>query len=374
MHLQILDLLPGAPGVHHSLQVLRFGTPGSGPKAYIQAALHADEVPAILVAHALARQLAALEAHGLLRGEVVLVPFANPIGLGQHVLGAHEGRFDLRDGGNFNRNHADVAPEAIRLLKGSLGQDPDHNQRLVRHALRQAAGSLKAVHPAQDLKNQLLQLAVDSDVVLDLHCDHQAVMHVYALTPQAAQAAELGALLGAQAILLATESGDSPFDEACSRPWQTLQHEFADHPLPLGCFSATVELRGEADTSHELAEQDARALVRFLRLRGLVDGGHGQDEPLPALLCQPTQLAGSEPLTAPCAGVVVFHRQPGDRVEAGDLIADIVSPLTGDCQPVHCLSAGVLYACSGGRWAMPGKRLGKIAGTSLARTGKLLSP
>ena len=80
------------------------------------------------------------------------------------------------------------------------------------------------------------------------------------------------------------------------------------------------------------------------------------------------------PLTAPYVGVVVFHHQPGERVEAGDLIADIVSPLTGDIWPVHSLSAGVLYSHSGGRWVMPGKRLGKIAGTSLARTGKLLSP
>ena len=39
--------------------------------------------------------------------------------------------------------------------------------------------------------------------------------------------------------------------------------------------------------------------------------------------------------------------------------AGAVSPLPGDIWPVHCLSAGMLYARSGGRWAMPGKRLGK---------------
>ena len=60
-------------------------------------------------------------------------------------------------------------------------------------------------------------------------------------------AAELGALMGAQAILLATESGDQPFDEACSRPWLQLQQRLAPHPLPLGCFASTVELRGQAD-------------------------------------------------------------------------------------------------------------------------------
>jgi hypothetical protein len=41
---------------------------------------------------------------------------------------------------------------------------------------------------------------------------------------------------------------------------------------------------------------------------------------------------------------------------------------------VRCVSAGLLYARCGSRGAHAGKRLGKIAGTTLARTGALLSP
>ena len=370
-----IDLMPGVPGNHHTLQVLRFGTPGIGPKAYIQAALHADEVPAMLVAHALKRQLQVLEERGLIRGEIVLVPFANPIGLAQNVLGMHQGRFDLKDGGNFNRNYADIAPAALALLEGMLGADPEQNQRLVRDALRQAVSQLPpALHPVQDLKNKLLQWAIDSDIMLDLHCDHEAIMHIYALTPQQQQAADLGALLGAEAILLATESGDSPFDEACSRPWLQLQRALGSDatPLPLGCFSATVELRGETDTCHQLAEQDAAALVNFLTLQGVIRST--APVIVPALRCAPTLLAASEPLTAPAAGVVVFHCKPGDTVTAGTRIADLVNPETGAVTTVVCASSGVLYARNGGRWAGPGKRLGKIAGTTLVRTGKLLSP
>ena len=81
-----------------------------------------------------------------------------------------------------------------------------------------AAAALQAREPAADLKNRLLQWAADAHTVLDLQCDSEAALHLYALTPQAELAAELGALLGARAILLATESGDQPFDEACSRP------------------------------------------------------------------------------------------------------------------------------------------------------------
>ncbi|MES2977549.1 MAG: succinylglutamate desuccinylase/aspartoacylase family protein [Pseudomonadota bacterium] len=373
MKRESIELMAPAPGVRYSLDVLRFGAKGAGPKAYIQAALHADEVPAILVAQALKRQLEAAEAAGMLRGEVVLVPFANPAGMSQQVLGQHHGRFDLRDGGNFNRGYADVTAQVAALIGPLLGDDPERNAQLIRDALRQASLNLTATHPVQDLKNRLLQLALDSDVVLDLHCDHEAVMHVYALTPQSTQAIELGALLGARAILLATESGDSPFDEACSRPWYELQRQFAGHPIRLGCFSATVELRGESDTSHELAERDAGAIMAFLRLRGILRPTADSPE-MPQLLCTPTPLACSEPLTAPTFGVVVFHRRPGDLVQAGELIADLVDPQTGAIVPVRCQSAGVFYARSGVRWAAPGKRLGKIAGNTLQRSGKLLSP
>jgi predicted deacylase len=84
-------------------------------------------------------------------------------------------------------------------------------------------------------------------------------------------------------------------------------------------------------------------------------------------------LAASEPITAPRSGVVVFHAQPGERVAAGALIADLVDVDSGEVLPLRAQSAGVLYARSATRWALPGQPLAKIAGTTLARTGKLLS-
>ena len=48
----------------------------------------------MLVATLLRRKIAALETAGKLRGEVVIVPVPNPIGLSQHVFGDHLGRFE----------------------------------------------------------------------------------------------------------------------------------------------------------------------------------------------------------------------------------------------------------------------------------------
>lgn len=370
MRTDTLTLAGAGPGQQLSLKVLRFGQAGAEPKAYIQAALHADEVPALLVAQQLRVLLGAEEAAGRVSGEVVLVPYANPLGLGQAVLGQQQGRFDLRDGVNFNREVPDLGPAAAAALEGRLGADAAANTALARQALREAAAALSAADTAADLKIRLLQLAADAHIVLDLHCDAEAALHLYALTPQADIAAELGAGLGARAILLATESGGGPFDEACSKPWLHLQQHFAAHPLQLGCFSTTVELRGQADTDRALARQDAAALVEFLRRRGVLSGA---PQPLAAALCEPTPLAASEPVATPVAGVVVFLREPGDTVAEGEVVAEVVCPDTGSVTPLRALSAGVLYARVATRWARAGERLCKIAGSTLRRTGKLLS-
>ena len=56
----------------------------------------------------------------------------------------------------------------------------------------------------------------------------------------------------------------------------------------------------------------------------------------------------------------------------GELIADLVDVDSGAVLPLRAQSAGVLYARVSKRWAPPGERLAKIAGTTLERTGKLL--
>ena len=88
-------LLTATPGTTHQLISHQFGDSAYGKKIYIQAGLHADEIPAMLVALALKAELEQLERQGRLRSTVVLVTSANPIGLSQYVMGYPVGRFDL---------------------------------------------------------------------------------------------------------------------------------------------------------------------------------------------------------------------------------------------------------------------------------------
>ncbi|HVL22202.1 MAG TPA: succinylglutamate desuccinylase/aspartoacylase family protein, partial [Amaricoccus sp.] len=122
-------------GTARHIDVLGFGTPGARPKAYLQAGLHADELPGMLVLRRLAGLLSDKAARDEIRGEVVVVPVANPIGLAQHVHGYLRGRVESGASANFNRGYADLAPAAGDAVEGHLGPDPAANV-----AARQAAG------------------------------------------------------------------------------------------------------------------------------------------------------------------------------------------------------------------------------------------
>lgn len=374
MDLMRIDLPAAAPGTVRHLVAQRFGAKGARPKACLQAALHADELPGILVLRQLARLLADAEAHGRLRGEVVLVPLANPIGMAQTIVHSHLGRFDLARMTNFNRDWPDFAPALIERLAGRLGQDAAANVALVRSDMAALVAALPMTGENQALRRHLLGLAVDADIVLDLHCDLEAVTHLYLGTPLWPDAADLAAEMGAEAVLLAETSGGNPFDEALSAPWWQVACAFSDHPIPHACLSGTLEYRGLRDVDDVLAAEDAAGILRFLTRRGVLDGDPG---PLPPLRCEATPLDGAAMVEAPASGLVLFDAAPGDEVSAGDRLARIVDPLTtldADAIPVHAPTSGRLFARALRGFVRAGDVVVKIAGAKplAGRTGKLL--
>ncbi|WP_302172903.1 succinylglutamate desuccinylase/aspartoacylase family protein [uncultured Hydrogenophaga sp.] len=369
-------LLSPSLGSGKHLVSFTFGDPQASPKVYIQASLHAEELPGMLVAHHLRALLESAEAAGLMKGHVVLVPAANPIGLNQRLDHKPMGRFELDTGENFNRHYPDLAEAVWADLQPMLVEDGARNVSTVR-AL--TAKWLRAWQPAtelQSLRRQLLLLAHDADLVLDLHCDWEAVLHLYAEEACWPPLEPLARLLGVQAVLLARNSGGGPFDECLSGQWWQLAERIAaaglDLPLPQGCASTTIELRGETDVDHAHASADAAALMAFLLHAGAVQG---TPPALPPLPCQPTPLAGSETLHAPVPGVVAYRVRPGDRLAVGDPVADVIDPTAAGASRVHTVRAGVagvLYARVSGRYAVAGGELGKIAGEHAFRTGPLL--
>ncbi len=362
--------LQGTPlGTRREITSHHYGPADTGRKVYVQASLHADELPGMLAAHHLRQRLAALEAEGRLRGEIVVVPVANPIGLGQTVLLTNEGRFDLTSGENFNRHYPALFEPVLPLLEGRLGDDAAANAAVIRAALREVVAGLPADTELTSQRKILLSLACDAEVVLDLHCDCEALVHLYTGTALWPQVEPLARYTGAQASLLATESGDNPFDEACSQTWWQLEARFRGrHPVPLGCMSVTLELRGLADVSDPLARADAEALVAFFAHRGIVDL---PAPALPPLVGPATPLDATDVLRAPVTGVVVYLREIGDRIRAGEVVFEVVDPLEGTAHPVASRTDGLLFARESVRYVRAGRSVCKVAGAVKVRSGKL---
>ncbi|MEE4617382.1 succinylglutamate desuccinylase/aspartoacylase family protein [Pseudomonas alliivorans] len=366
------QLLSPVPGTARCVHSFHYGPQNGAGKVYIQASLHADELPGMLVAWHLKQRLAELDNAGRLLGEVVVVPVANPIGLEQVLMDTPLGRYELESGQNFNRGFVDLGQHVGDEIEARLTQDASRNRELVRDSLLAALNAQTATTQLHSLRLTLQRLACDADMVLDLHCDFESVEHLYT-TPEAWPKVEpLSRYLGAQASLLATDSGGQSFDECFTLVWWQLQQRFGERfPIPMGSFSVTLELRGQGDVNHSLASRDCQAIINYLIDFGLIDA---ERQMPPELLYPATPLAAVEPVATPVGGLLVFCAMPGEHVDAGQLIAEIIDPISDAVTSVHALNAGLLYARSLRRMATAGMVIAHVAGKQAYRSGYLLSP
>jgi uncharacterized protein len=337
------------PGSDFRVRVHRFeGRDPAAPRAYLQAALHGNELPGVAAIHFLMPMIAAAEAEGRLAGSVTIVPYANPIGLGQHLFGEHSGRFALGSRINFNRDFPLIdAP------------DPDL-----------LADDGQPVFAEERLKARLLGMSLEHDIVLDLHCDDEAPSYLYVQKPLWPVLSDLAAALGVKAVILWDVSSDGAFDEAALRPWlKTL-----DAPALARRVVSTVELRGVSDVSPEIARADAGGLYRFLTARGVV-----RDDAVttpgewtgPAVATENVEM-----ITASAGGGILYHVRPGDRVAAGDLLAEILADpgVPGGAIVVRAPQGGLVLTRLSHRFTRTGDDIVKLLGDGPAanpRTGAL---
>lgn len=275
----------------------------------------------------------------------------------------------MGNGQNFNRQYPflDAVGDTVA---DALGTDLLENRDLIRAALRTALAARVPLTEFESLKLALLGLSIDADVVLDLHCSLEAIMHLYTSEALWPQVEPLSRYLGAAVSLLATDSGADAFDEVHSLLWWKLKQRFGDaKPIPHASVAVTVECRGQRDVTYEHARQDADAIVQFLIARGAI---RGTAQPLPPLLGGPTPLAGSEQFYAPRSGILVHRAEIGARIAVGDALFDIIDPLSGETTTVSSHTAGVFYMRRAIRFVYQGAPLGRVTGEKAHRTGKLL--
>lgn len=401
-----INLLSATPGVETYLTVVRYGGHSedrSGaqtntqentqdnrqrpPKVYLQAGLHADEWPGILALNHLQILLDAADAKGNIVGEIVLLPYANPMGMAQFLKGYHIGRFDFDMTGNFNRDYVDLANWAVDEVSHQLTENKLDNQQRIRKVF---ADKLNAYQPSlaiDYLKKQLLLLSFDSDYVLDLHCDTKSILHLYCNQRQQTQGELLAACLDCDLVLLEDDPGCIGFDIAGAGAWwklsDLLKQRGIESPVGMPCFSSTVELRGQGDVDDVINAQDAANLYRYLVQIGVV-----QDEDVGLIAAQtasvPAQsisklLTAVDTIIAPSAGLVVYKKALGEAVKAGDVVAELIDitqpPSASPRIPLVANTDGIVFTQITNNLVRPGHTVVKIVGdTPLTyRQGNLLA-
>ena len=322
-------------GIEWRLPVLRFkGSDPKAPKVYIQAALHANELPGTALVHFLCERLRQSENAGQIKSDIIVVPHANPIGAAQSHFGELQGRFDLGSRTNFNREFPLISvKDRDGLLEG-----------------------LENRSAIDKLKRQLLHMALGCDLVIDLHCDDESLQYAYIDEAFWPEAADLASAMDMEAVLL-SDGESSAFEEAVGFAWKYETPEKQSR-LP-GKLSVTVELRGRRDVYPEMAKKDAEGLWKFLASRGAIDAAVS----LPAFDGPAVPLDNIEIVRAPEAGTVLFHHNIGEWVGEGDVLATLITRpgMAGGSLEIRAPQAGLIVTRSSERLVRRRADLMKIA-------------
>ncbi len=340
------------------------------PKIYLQASLHADEIPPMVVVDHLKKMLLTAESEGKLNAHFVVVPQANPIGGAQFLAGYHSGRFEQNSQSNFNREFFDFMPAIKKEIEGKLTNEADKNKKIIRQAMKSLLDKEEPLSELTNLRKTLMLESFDADVALDLHCDFTGLLHIYTGTQIFEEIKPLAQFMQSHAQMVADASGGNPYDEAITKTWWELRREFPNHPIPHGTIGATIELRGLADVSDELAHIDATNLYQYFIHAGFIAG---TKPAVPKLIREATPLEGTDFIKVKNGGVLIYKKNIGDWIKKGEIIAEILNPQTSERSPVISIIDGQFLTRSEQRWCTAGAYIGKIVGNEAFRTGALLS-
>ena len=352
---EVITLPPAGPGTRRSIVVRRFGEPNARPRAYLHAALHAQELPGIVVLDHLCGLLRGADV----RGEVVIVPFANPIGLAQQIMTETPGRHDFDTGRNYNRGFPDIRADVISAVTGRLGASHDASVAAVREAAASVLEQRPVLREDDVLKTTLLRLSLASDYVLDLHTAWEALPHMFVSSLHWPAAGDLARDMESELVIVDNGNPMMTFKSAHVLLWQAIAERFPGSLEGPGSLAAVLELRGQRDVDDDLTRPAAQGLLSWLCRRGVVAGDPG---PLPLAKRHARSIAGLRRLQAPTGGIVIYAGALGMDIAKGEVFAHILDPATGMRHEVISPVSGCLYTRRSHRLVRQGDYFCAIAG------------
>ena len=303
------------------------------PLAYLQANVHGGE----LQGNAAILALFDLLEKEPPRGSLILVPRVNPIASSQQIGDYVAGVYDLATGANFNRGYINLTGPSRG--SGACYVDVDafaavHRDATLaeirdgfREALKAALGAVRDAADPWGMEARLefalaiQELAIEADVVLDLHTGDRAPRYLYA--PEGATAATRA--FGIPFVLEVPHRFAGALDEASFVPWNDLSEAFrrldrTDVRRFVDGF--TVELGSMNTFSLAQGVEDAKRIASALRYYGVLDGEPAE----PGHRIVACSVNDYKSIYAAAAGLVDATVSPGTPVRKGDLVARMVDP------------------------------------------------
>ena len=314
-----------ASGAALTVPVYRFKGEDSAPSVYIQANMHGAEVQGNAVIFQLLERLKNTE----IKGDITLVPYANPVGC-NHKNGEYTlGRFDPITGVNWNRMYHFDESIIKPFIQRSIGEDDKTIEQNFK-ALMIATIEQKLDHNAfglttgQRIAYQLQRLAHQADFVLDLHTGPISSKHLYC--PEYAK--ESAQFFDIPHILLIPNEFDGALDEATFCPWWTLQEGFAELGIEFSIKSAnlnkesfTVELGSQEEIDLDEALIDAKSILSYLQYKGVINTQEYMPQKMLRFGCN---IQDYKAFYSPMGGMVDYLAEFGKPLKSGEPLVRIL--------------------------------------------------
>ncbi|XQW84585.1 succinylglutamate desuccinylase/aspartoacylase family protein [Thalassotalea piscium] len=337
---EVLSVGEMASGAALTVPVYRIKGQDNAPSVYIQANMHGAEVQGNAVIFQLLELLKTIN----IKGDITLVPYANPVAC-NHKNGEYTlGRFDPITGVNWNRMyHFD--PEIIKpFVRESIGKDDatietNFKELMISTIEEKLDHNAFGLTTGQRIAYQLQRLAHQADFVLDLHTGPISSKHLYC--PEYAK--ESAQYFDIPHILLIPNQFDGALDEATFCPWWHLQEAFNELGIKFSISSKalnkesfTVELGSQEQIDLDVAHEDAKSILCYLAYKGVIDAPQYQPKKMTRYACY---LQDYKAFYSPMGGMVDYLAEFGKPLTAGEPLARILRMDNyGDGNPLHEIS------------------------------------
>ncbi|MDN3380393.1 MULTISPECIES: succinylglutamate desuccinylase/aspartoacylase family protein [unclassified Pseudoalteromonas] len=340
-----------ANGLPLTIPVYRLKGDGTGPSVYVQANMHGAEVQGNAVIYQLLEQLKQLN----LKGDITLVPYANPIGCNQKSGEFTLGRFDPITGTNWNRMYHCNSELAAKFAEQYSDADDQTLKAAFKAALidnveQQLSGPAYRLTTGKRIALNLQKLAHQADIVLDLHTGPISSQHLYC--PDYAK--QSASYFNIPHVLLIPNDFDGAMDEASFCPWWQLTEQLAKQgrEFNVQVEAFTVELGSQEKIDLSAALDDANSILSYLNYKHVFVDAPFQPKQMKRYGCN---LDDYFAYYAPMGGMVEYIAPLGGHIKAGDPIAKVLrmecylseqplQTLTLDCDAIailHFASASV---------------------------------